>query len=307
LDVHVRLPVASTGPLPVVIWSPDSTTLRPARETLVAWSEATARAGYMTVTISHPVRDQTQHVRLCRALEIEPRPCFLLDPVNWDWPKDQGEVISWMERANQSGPDGVRGRIDLRRIAVAGYAAGGNGAVSLAGAKRLLTTENRRNADDLSDPRVAAVVSLSPQGPLNEGFFDADAFKPATSWLTVGRPVLMATGSGDNNCTPRAQCRSGDTPMRRRVAYELMPAGGKYLLFINSVRISHEFLETLDTQACEQAGAEAALCSNFRDWLRSAVHAFLDAHLRNLAEAQTWMRSGLIRAASAEIAGWETK
>jgi hypothetical protein len=95
--------------------------------------------------------------------------------------------------------------------------------------------------------------------------------------------------------------------MRRRVAYKLMPAGGKYLLFINSVRISHEFLETLDTQACEQAGAEAALCSNFRDWLRSAVLAFLDAHLRNLAEAQTWMRSGLIRAASAENAGWETK
>jgi hypothetical protein len=152
LDVHVRLPVVSSGPLPVVIWSPDSTTLRPARETLLPWSEATARAGYMTVTISHPVRDQTR-----------------------------------------------------------------NGAVSLAGAKRLLTTEDRRNADDLSDPRVAAVVSLSPQGPLNEGFFDADAFKPATSWLTVGRPVLMATGSGDTTA-----------PLGRSVEVETRPCGGAW-------------------------------------------------------------------------------
>lgn len=307
LDVHIRLPAVTGGSLPVVIWSPDSAMTQAARETLVSWSEATARAGYLTVTISHPLRSLAQQVRLCQALDLEPRLCAVFDSANWDWPKDQRELISWLERANQSGPDALRGRIDLRRIAMAGYAAGGDGAVSLAGARRLLTTTDRRNADDFTDPRVVAVVSLSPQGPLNEGFFDADVFKPLTSWMSMERPVLLATGAGDNNCVPAAACLKGDTPMRRRVAFELMPAGGKYLMFVNSVRMSHDFLGTLDTNACEQAGIEPSLCANFREWLHSAVLAFLDAHLRNLAPAQAWIRGGLIREASGSLAGWETK
>jgi hypothetical protein len=309
VDVFARIPGGVSGPLPVVVWSPAAGGNGAPEEVMSKWSEVTARAGYLSVSVAHREREAVDRAALCLAQGLdEPRECFLFDPVNWDWPNDLRQVITWLERVNEAGPAEIRGRIDIGRIAVAGFADGSSAAMSLAGAKRLLTTSDPDNADEFTDSRPVAFVALSPQGPVLEGFFDSDRGREATSWTPIARPVLTLTGAGDNNCRYiAAGCSEGDTPSRRRIPFELMPAGSKYEAFVDSTNISHDFIGTLDTAACAASGVPPAQCSNFDEWLQSAVLAFLDAHVRGLAAAQSWLRNGLIATGSGQAVIWSAK
>lgn len=308
IGLYLRVPAGISAVMPVVIWSHNAETSGEAKSIMVPWSETTARAGYLTVTLSHPLRNEDQALAQCVSLRLDEDACKRMGLTSWDWPRDLREVISWLERQNTTADSPLRGRVDMARIAIAGHAEGANGAVSLAGATRLLTTLDRKKPNDFSDPRPAAFISLSPQGPLIEGFYDQDTFEPNSSWMNIARPVFMATGDGDNTCRLPGACSfSGDSPSRRRIAIELMPAGGKYLLYFNSVKISHEFLGSLDTAACAAAGADPALCANFSDVLRSSVVAFLDAHLRGNRAALAWLRDGLAKDASKGIGELRSK
>lgn len=309
VELYVRVPIAISAVLPVVIWSPAAGGTKVPPDVMSKWSETTARSGYLSISVAHGERSNVDRASLCLSQGVDtPRECFQFDPVNWDWPNDLREVVSWLDRVNQSGPPEFRGRIDMRRIAVAGFADGSSGALSLAGAKRLLTTQDFESADDFTDQRPIAFVALSPQGPVLEGFFDTEPQRPVTSWTPIERPVLLITGAGDNNCRyVSAGCADGDTPSRRRIPFELMPAGNKYEMYADSVRISHEFIGTLDTSACVASGVAQTECNDFDAWLRSAVIAFLDANVRGIPSANTWLKSGLIGPASNRTVMWSSK
>jgi hypothetical protein len=285
----------------VVIWSPASGDSAAPQEVLSKWSETTAKAGYFTVTVAHQPRANADRIDLCLANGLDTlRECFFFNPVNWDWPNDLSQVINWLEGVNQAGPPEIRGRIDLKRIAVAGFADGSSGALSLAGARRMLASEKLAEAEDFSDARPIAFVALSPQGPTLEGFFDTERGREVTSWTSIERPVLTVSGAGDNNCLQLfGGCTSGDTPSRRRIPFELMPPGNKYEMFIDSVLIPHDFIGSLDTASCS--------CEEFDTWLRSTVLAFLDANVRELPAAAAWLKAGLIAPASNRTVIWSAK
>lgn len=307
LDLFIRAPGGVSSALPTMIWSHAADVSGPVQTLMAAWGEGTARAGYLTVNIGHPLRDRAQAERLCIALRVDEEHCLGIGFANWDRPHDLTEVISWLEKANADPDSPLRGRVDTKRIAVGGHADGGHAAISLAGAKRLLTTSDRKKPNDFTDTRPAAFVSLSPQGPLINGFYDTSTFEPTTSWMDIARPVLLATGAGDNDCREPSTCRQGDTPSRRRVPFEVMPNGGKYLMFVNSVKISHDFVGSLDTAGCAAAGVAPAQCTNFADWLRAAVLAFLDANLKESRAALVWLREGLVKDASRNVAELQSK
>jgi hypothetical protein len=294
VGLYLRIPEGISAALPVVIWShPDTTTGDPSTR-MALWSEATARAGYLTITVAHPLREVSRAAEICTRLRLEDEACFAIGLANWDWPNDLREVLNWLERANTAADSPLRGRVDLRRIVVAGHDDGSNAAISLAGAKRLLVSQDRRRPNEFTDPRPVAFIALSPQGPLIDGFYDYDYFQPNHSWMQVTRPVLMAFSAGDNTCPFGGQCAQGSSSARRRVAYDLLPAGNKHLLYIKTTRCSHELIGTLDASACVAAGIESELCTSMAAWLRASVLAFLDAQLRNRESARTWLRQGLV-------------
>ncbi|MFN7938289.1 MAG: hypothetical protein U0R19_33480 [Bryobacteraceae bacterium] len=304
LQLFVRVPTGIQGPLPRSVWSADEATSDP-RTSLTAWSEATARAGYLTVTVAHTPRTADERSRFCTAAGLDEQFCGVLNPLLWDGPQDLKQVLDYLEEVNSTGPPEIRNRIDMKRIALAGHGYGSNGSMSLVGAQRILV--EGVPPFDFSDPRPAAVVALSPNGPTQAGMFDTQVGRDFTSWTTIERPALTISGAGDNDCDAPGQCFTGDSPSRRRIPFDLMPRGAKYDLFVRSVEMSHNFIGTLDTAACAAQGVAPTRCANFESWLRATVLAFLDAQLRSLAPARNWLQNDLIQPASANGAIWRKK
>jgi hypothetical protein len=190
----------------------------------------------------------------------------------------------------------------MSRIAVGGHSAGSGGAMSVAGALRFFT--NSPNA--VADPRPIAFLAFSPQGPVSDGFFETGFRFPTTSWDNISRPVLVGTGDGDNTCGNSPTSCLGTPPSVRRIPYELMPAGDKYLMHIHDTDTFHG-LFGFNIAECISRGVAPGKCSAFRQWLASSALAFLDAHVRGSVAAKNWLLGGFIQQASAGIVEWKSK
>jgi hypothetical protein len=308
LTRHIRLQVrvpAVSGTLPLVVWSPGGDPGDDPASALANWSETTAGAGYLTATVQHTVRDESSKQALCKALEVPEDLCASANAGDWDRAQDLQKLLAAVETFNQAGPAEIRGRIDLSRIAVAGFAEGATAAISIAGATRMITPAASRLAPDIvMSSRPIAFVTISPANPSKEGLYDQDTGQPTHSWQRIDRPVLSLTGAGDNDCQGAAGCQIGGVPSLRLIPFDLMPPGGKFELFLKSVDASHEFFGSLDTAQCAGEGVEEEHCTMHAAWLRSTVLAFLDATVRKLEPAQSWLKSEV--PAAAPVA-WRSK
>lgn len=301
ISVHVRVPVTNQPgitALPVVVWSQAGD----------LWGDATAAAGYLSVSVPAVARDERQKSALCSALRVPDEECEAFDAGSWDGVNDLARVVAALETYNQSGPIEIRGRIDLARIAVAGFGEGASAAMTLAGATRLIRPAATRAVPDaIAANRPVAFIALSPPGPPHEGFYDTDTRQPTHSWMNVRKPLLSITSAGDNTCRLLGSCQSGDMSSMRTVAFQLMPAGDKYSMVVGSVEMDHDFLGSLDISDCAAKGVESTNCSNHSAWLRAVVVAFLDAKVRTVSAAATWLDNGLIRPASGNVVLWRKK
>lgn len=304
INVAIRIPSVPAGPLPVVVWSHGGASGQSNPLTAMSeWSEVTARAGYLTISIAHTSRTQPERQALCTALGVAvPTDCEFFKYLNWDRPYDIRNTLDEIVRQNAGGP--LQGRIDLARIAVGGHSAGSGGALSIAGAARLFTPVPPPSI--LADPRPAAFLAFSPQGPGSEGFFETDFRQPSTSWDGINRPVLIASGDGDNTCGMVSECLDGDTPFRRQIAFERMMPGNKFQVYLKDTDTYHGFFGSLSNN-CVAKGVAAAKCAAFESWLSATAVAFLDAKLRGIPAAQFWLANGLIEVASGGIAQWKAK
>ena len=253
------------------------------------------------MTIAHQPRDLASRYALCAAppLTMDNATCDLFKHLHWDRPHDISAVINELEHLNAAGE--FRGQIDLLRIAVGGHSAGSSGALSVAGALR----DFSGTVLDMHDGRPVAFLALSPQGPGGEGFFDTDFKKPAHSWMSVDRPVLLGTGDGDNVCHRSAEPGScvGDSPYLRRLVFERMPGGNKYQIYVHDADTFHMLFE-LNTAECAAKNVDQGKCDEIARWLRSTALAFLDAQLRQNLLAIQWLRSNNIETASGGVAEW---
>lgn len=174
--------------------------------------------------------------------------------------------------------------------------------MTIAGATLLLRPQaTRETPDTLASPRPIAFIAISPSGPLREGFYDTETFENNHSWQKLDRPILAITAAGDNTCQPHVGCNyQGSAPSIRALTFDLMPPGGKYLMFIKTVEIDHAFLGSLDTTDCDA-------CVNPSRWMRSSVLAYLDAVVRKIPAAATWISDGSIQEASGKVVTWRKK
>lgn len=302
IEFAIRKPDGAPIPMPVVIWShggPHGKT-NPLTS-MVEWSNTTAEAGYLTISIAHAPR--SDHKRLCQSVGInDPGTCELFKYLNWDRPFDISAVIDELERMNQQGD--FRGQIGMNHIAVGGHSAGAGGTLSVAGALRKFAD----TPVSLADPRPIAFLAFSPQQPGTEGFFDTDHGRPLHSWKPIERPALIGTGDGDNACKATevpGSCQ-GETPSGRRANFDRMPPGNKYRIYINDADTFHT-LFALNTAKCSALGVNQTKCDEIARLLQSTALAFLDGHVRQDAFAQQWLQSNNVEIASQDIAEWSRK
>jgi hypothetical protein len=300
----IRQPLGAVAPMPVVVWSHGGADGKSSPATsMVEWSETTARAGYFTVSVAHANREPGSRRRLCNSIGItDDATCTVFKYLNWDRPHDLRAVLDALALLSTTE---FRGQIDMQRVAVGGHSAGSGGALTVAGAKRIVVGA----PIELSDSRPIAFLAFSPQQPGSEGFFDTRFQEPRHSWTDVQRPVLTATGDGDSTCNPGAEPGSciGDTPFGRRIGFERMRADGtKYHLYIHDANAFHTLFE-LNASKCTLPGVDPQRCAETVRWLASTGLAFLDAHVRQVPGALQWLQSNRIEVASGGVAEWRRK
>jgi hypothetical protein len=336
--IEIRRPIGAPEPSPAVVWSHGGSGRDTPVNVGVGWGEVFNRAGFVTIAIAHDGRGAEAARELCLALDFgdcelvscdagdvctrgtgpdeEFGPC-VADPtlgggycsfiknLHWDRPNDVRAVLDWVESQTAGGElDGI---VDASRIAYAGHSAGAGSTMMVAGAAR----RYRNTTEDLlvMDPRPVAFLSCSPQGPDDAGFTTSSFTRERCEELAAPddrdgcftRPHLVLTSRGDGG---------DDEGENRRLSFDLAPDGDRYLGYIAEQAAQHTTFN-YETEGCERYSRENALgsdfperCNTYRLWQRSAALAFLDATLRDSAEAQTYLESDNMSVLSGAALEW---
>jgi predicted dienelactone hydrolase len=133
-----------------------------------------------------------------------------------DWKsrvRDVVAIIDALPALEEKYPE-LKGKLDGTRIGVGGHSYGAFTAMLAGGVDPF-----RAGRIHLADPRVKAVVAMSPQGPSERFGLTKDSF------ATLAVPTLFMTGSRDSGA-------EGEDPAWRRQAFELSLAGSKTFISI---------------------------------------------------------------------------
>jgi predicted dienelactone hydrolase len=196
-------------------------------------------------------------------------------------PKDVSFALDTAEEWNRTHP-ALKDRLDLEHVGVMGHSFGAYTTLVVCGARPALdwleppVPPGKGLGPDLSDPRVAAGVALSPQGPGEPFFLEA-------SYGSVNRPLLGITGSRDK--------QQGAPPEHRRRFFELLPAGGKIFVWLANA----DHLGFSDSSGSGQRALPSNSRADAQPLVRAATLLFFDATLRGDKEAAKALTDGSLR------------
>ncbi|MFN2427194.1 MAG: hypothetical protein ABR587_12190 [Candidatus Binatia bacterium] len=236
----------------------------------------------------------------------------------WDRPYDVAAVVDALHDGEF--PE-LEGWMDLTKVAVLGHSNGTSSVLNAVGMQRTLPNGVKVPAPfPAGHPRrPTAAVALSPMGINTYGHFDTAAWFPGStdskehSWMGLEQiPVMTITGDGDNHCKSRYVCSDSDSGSKRRIPFQRMPAGDKYLMYVadrfsTEIVSSHETFGSLDGPGTCRSASLATECANTVKWIKSTTIAFLDAQLLGELSARRWLRSRKLVKASAGVAGIQRK
>jgi predicted dienelactone hydrolase len=197
--------------------------------------------------------------------------------------KDAVLVLDSFEEIQKQIP-ALRGRMDKNRIGVGGHSFGAFVAQMMGGA----TVKFPGDAEpkSLRDPRVKAVLLLSPQGA------DTKVGLVNTSWNQFNIPMLSVVGSRDYGDW-RVLNKERASPEWRKDSYKFSPPGDKYLLWIKDA--SHmSFTGMPATENGPLAKRSEALGINEKaifEWTQLASLAFWDTYLKDEKNARKYLET----------------
>lgn len=157
-------------------------------------------------------------------------------------------------------PIDLRGKLDRRRIGVAGHSLGAYAALAVGGLAVPLPGEG---IVSFRDRRVIAAIPMSMSENL-----------PATAYKSVSIPMLHLTGTRDSSIL------YGTTQRMRRLPFEAIQRSDQYLLTLTGGNHS--------TFSDDESPANRAA----HDVIRAATTLFWDAYLRGEASALDALRNG---------------
>ena len=145
---------------------------------------------------------------------------------------------------------------ETQAFMAAGHSFGAYTVMALAGATVQLTSLGARAYPDAP---IKAFVAISPQGP-DEQFRDY-------AWKNISDPVMTISGSRDRGV-------AGESPEWRRIAYDSMPAGDKYLVYVHGATHMAFALPSELTETVPGSGMPSA-----QEIVKVAALAFFNAYL----------------------------
>ena len=204
IPVLIRWP--NRTPLGVVIYSHG---LGGKKEGGDVWGQAWASLGLVVVHLQHAGSDAEALKGGLSALRKAMQPEQLAARVS-----DVRFVVGELNRRRASGAAGWSA-VPLDRLAVAGHSFGARSTLVAAGWQRA--------GFGSADPLPKAFIALSPA--LGAGVSLDQARKELAG---VNRPFLICTGSLDGEVL-----NNGETPEARRMVFDALPAGNKYMLWLD--------------------------------------------------------------------------
>lgn len=175
--------------------------------------------------------------------------------------------------------------IDYGRVVVGGWSGGSTAVLNIAGA-----TQRVRDfvIPPTAMPQVTAFMADSPKGPVWGGFesvgFQEDAFFSLDT-----RPMLFFTGRSDYG-----EASSGHEPLSRTMAWLSAQRGSKFISWTRVAEADGGPVHgTMDLGNCRTASR-----MDFCQMNLSLTAAYLDAVVRNDANARNWLASDAYRSLS---------
>jgi predicted dienelactone hydrolase len=279
-DIHVRLLFPKTaGKLPVIIFSPDDRDSQECCETLIRDWESHAYAIVQLTRVTPLYTDlpgvsSLQSVRSKRA--IRKHASFAQ---SGNTALDVTSVIDSLAALQTRFP-AIRGKLDTAHIGVAGNAAGAVAAEAIAGA---LLELPGRPCSNLADPRVRAVLCISPQGPGQAGLTEH-------SFDQLVLPYLGITG--DRDAAPARFAAAA----WHKAAFERSQPGDKYEVFVQggdgiSAGSERSMGSDGSSQNAQSSGSTAT-------HIHAATLAFWDAYLKHDIAAKRYLQSDALQKTS---------
>ena len=285
LPLVARIP-ATTGPLPVVIWSHGGG-FYPGGELLSeTWGTLMAAHGYVVIHVGHSAQTAETIARYCTLAAVPEGECvatedeeatgllaigrsYDLAAVLDDLPRFSGISVA------NGGP-----ALDLTRVALAGWSGGTRGPMMLMGAKVRPTTSAPIFTNAHALPRAA--IFMSPAGPGFGGWYDTGT-PGDSSWSELRGPILASTGTNDQK--PDKPELTG--PIRRSW-FPLQPADGKRILLYSNLAVG---VGGHGTYNLGDVTSDDARLRRLSSAIASTARAFLDAALNDDAAARAWLAS----------------
>ncbi|HKN75676.1 MAG TPA: hypothetical protein VJW94_10900 [Candidatus Acidoferrum sp.] len=266
-DLHVRVFYPKEpGLYPVIVFSHGAGGSQSCCEALTRhW----ATYGYVTLQPTHD--DSTMQRRNAGEEDINILNAVrdaLKKPALWQSrPQDISFVLNSLPALQKREP-ALAGKMDAEHVGVGGHSMGAFTADAIAGA--LVDLPNHPSTN-FADPRVRAVLLLSPQGPGEFGLTDH-------SWDHVTLPLLSMTGSLDLG--------AGDQgPDWKKIPFERSQPGAKYHVFIEGAN-HMSFISAKSSIPGRTAQDDSIL-----GLTNAASLAFWDAYLKADPAARNYLQS----------------
>jgi predicted dienelactone hydrolase len=258
IPIRIYLP-AGAAPAAVVLFSHG---LGGTRENCAYLGKHWGARGYIAVFLQHPGSDDSvwkdkppaeRMVAMKRAASIHN---FMLRV------KDVPVVLDQLELWNRTQGHQLSGRLDLAHVGMSGHSFGAVTTQAVSGESFL-----GRGAV-LTDPRIRAAISLSPNIPRRGD--------PAQAFGSVKIPWMLMTGTLDMALVGEA------TPASRLKVFPNLPTGGKYELVLYEAEHSAFTERTLP-------GDRKQRNPNHHRAILALSTAFWDAYLRGDQAARLWL------------------
>jgi predicted dienelactone hydrolase len=244
LEVSIEYPTRGTGPFPIIIFSPGYGGSSHTYEGLISyWTSY----GYVCIRPAHAdagaMKDSMNDLLAMRSdqrkenekrlrererqratpdSQIKSRPNLVemiwdkeREPQWRDRVRDVTLILDSLNDIEKNYPE-LAGKMDHARIGVGGHSYGAFTATLTAGAR---TFGNPPLT--LGDPRVKAIIAMSPQGVASNRGLTVD------SWRDVKVPAMYMTGSRDFGAN------ESESPEWRRTPFDHSSAGDKYFVLID--------------------------------------------------------------------------
>ena len=262
VPAKIYYPASGTGACPVIVFSHG---LGGSRDGYAYLGECWASNGFVSVHLQHVGSDdsawrgQTNAMESMRAAAANPKEIL-------DRPRDVKFALDQLEALNRTAGSPLRGRLDLKRVGVAGHSFGAYTALAAAG--RVFSLPGGREFD-LHDARITACIALSAPAR------GTPAEKASYAKFAV--PCLHMTGTEDTSPI-------GDTKAeQRRIPYDAIAAPAQYL-------VNFQGGDHMIFSGRPKAGERTASDAEYQKMIRTCTLAFWNAYLKNDAVALAWLQ-----------------